>query len=69
MPKTGDDQMSDRQALALALMATEHVAGENADIRDWRQAAAHLREMLHADRPPTSSPLLYSKPKSTRRRR
>lgn len=63
------DEMSEKRALALALMATEHVAGENADIRDWRQAAAHLREMLHADRPPTSPYLPYSPPKSTRRRR
>jgi hypothetical protein len=42
--------MTTRRALALGLMAINHVAGVEPDVRDWTQAAGVLRSMLSEQR-------------------
>ncbi len=43
--------MTPRQALALAVMACEHVGEQNRDVSDWQRAAEVIRGWLAEARP------------------
>jgi hypothetical protein len=49
---SNQSDMTPRQALALAVMACEHVSEQNRDVSDWQRAAAVIRGWLAETRGP-----------------
>lgn len=43
--------MTTRRALALAVMALDHVASSDVDVTDWARAAGEVRSLLSQLRP------------------
>jgi hypothetical protein len=70
MSNDPEEPMTTRQALALGIMALEHVAeNDGADVLTWRLAAARLREALHYTQPEPGRWDWYSKPRNRKRGR